>query len=432
MFCKRLLQLFVSAMFVFVSVSLSYAVDRYDLIKGYRVNGMGGAFTAVADDENAFFYNPAGITQRDGYLLQIISIDAQIQDMNFFTKRFKDISNFDNLPLDEQLDLLKQSPSISLSLPNLSFLTAPIAVGNNYLSFGAGIFASGEASFKFDLSATRMYVDFNISGTGFFAVPVAYQITDLSAIDLPGKLSIGANFKYIERIKASAYFDSDEWDNMSSKYFYGTGFGADLGLLYTFTKELNFGLQVKDVWGTKIKYDSSSASSTGTTDYSNYEETIKPMLNFGVSYVPERIFNIETNNRLTLAADIRDFAGSDNEPDGEFYKKLHVGAEYRFSPFALRLGLNSGNIAFGLGIETNGFQLAYAYFGQDSQYSSETAWVNQFTLAFKVGHQTGRLFGKDIAAKKALEAANKPAEEVNQKPAEATAPTSEHSQEEKK
>ena len=30
---------------------------------GTRAMGMGGAFTAVADDESAFYWNPAGITQ---------------------------------------------------------------------------------------------------------------------------------------------------------------------------------------------------------------------------------------------------------------------------------------------------------------------------------------------------------------------------------
>lgn len=40
---------------------------------------MGGAFNAISDDENAFFYNPAGITQREGYLFQIVSIDSALK-----------------------------------------------------------------------------------------------------------------------------------------------------------------------------------------------------------------------------------------------------------------------------------------------------------------------------------------------------------------
>ena len=37
------------------------------MVKGIRPMGMGGAFTAIADDENAVFYNPAGISQRRGF-----------------------------------------------------------------------------------------------------------------------------------------------------------------------------------------------------------------------------------------------------------------------------------------------------------------------------------------------------------------------------
>lgn len=36
--------------------------QEYDMIyRGPRPMGMGGAFTAVSDDENAIFYNPAGL-----------------------------------------------------------------------------------------------------------------------------------------------------------------------------------------------------------------------------------------------------------------------------------------------------------------------------------------------------------------------------------
>jgi len=38
---------------------------------GVRATGMGGAFTAVADDVSAIYYNPAGIAQIDGYTFNV-------------------------------------------------------------------------------------------------------------------------------------------------------------------------------------------------------------------------------------------------------------------------------------------------------------------------------------------------------------------------
>jgi hypothetical protein len=41
--------------------------------RGVRPLGMGGAFTALADDENALYYNPAGLTAIDGLDLGVVN-----------------------------------------------------------------------------------------------------------------------------------------------------------------------------------------------------------------------------------------------------------------------------------------------------------------------------------------------------------------------
>ena len=47
-----------------VFATLSLGAEEYDkLYRGSRPMGMGGAFTAISDDENALFYNPAGLNR---------------------------------------------------------------------------------------------------------------------------------------------------------------------------------------------------------------------------------------------------------------------------------------------------------------------------------------------------------------------------------
>ncbi|HIC95725.1 TPA: hypothetical protein EYP12_03740 [Candidatus Bipolaricaulota bacterium] len=48
------------------SVQAQSLVSLFDIEPGVRPMGMGGAFTGLADDENALFYNPAGLASLEG------------------------------------------------------------------------------------------------------------------------------------------------------------------------------------------------------------------------------------------------------------------------------------------------------------------------------------------------------------------------------
>jgi hypothetical protein len=65
------------------------------------------------------------------------------------------------------------------------FISKPMAVGQNYLSFGLGIFSYGDFCYK-DMRTAITTVD---------ALPVAFRISSLKSVHLPGELSFRANFK---------------------------------------------------------------------------------------------------------------------------------------------------------------------------------------------------------------------------------------------
>ena len=98
----------VSLAVVFVMLILPlHAVDAKEyptLYRGPRPLAMGGAFTAVADDENALFYNPAGIaeisTLRAGIFNPLFEVS---QDGMDFVNDAMD-TDFDNV--DDAVDFL--------------------------------------------------------------------------------------------------------------------------------------------------------------------------------------------------------------------------------------------------------------------------------------------------------------------------------------
>jgi hypothetical protein len=499
--------------------------------------GMGGAFTAVSDDENAVFYNPAGISQRKSWLLQIFNFNASVNhntvtvgqdladvlsDMN---SGGKDSEKIDDL-IKIKDTIAGKDMDFNLSLANPLFISSPIETGKNSLSFAIGAFNSISVGVRAGMNIPRFAlefvklasnaqsinednflevipddmlnetgilkdgvnaaqvkdainsgmswsdiaanylsidtkrlieaiqtisdntaledgdkfadikdelnkfvngqdgysshsVDWSINDAGAQAaadayasavvdIPLAYKIKSLAALHIPGELSVGVNFKYINRIKFSQtiMIDSDDIksllngasfeDAISAKVgaSYGSGFGLDFGALYSFNPRLSFGLQISDVF-TNIDYD--KGYSLNKDKYPDEDFThkayIAPQVNIGAAYIPGNILGWDTKNRLLFAADIKDLFGA---YETSFKNKLHIGAEFRYGIIALRAGLNKIRPSVGMGLEFGGFQMSYAYYGEESYLAKmlgdadKTVYYHEVLIAVKIGHLSGK------------------------------------------
>src|SRR5688572_12583855 len=69
-----------------------------DIITGARPQGMGGAFVAVADDANALYWNPAGLTQLD--TAEVSFMHSNEFDITAGPSLLTDFVGFVNWPLD--------------------------------------------------------------------------------------------------------------------------------------------------------------------------------------------------------------------------------------------------------------------------------------------------------------------------------------------
>ncbi|MDR3124737.1 MAG: hypothetical protein LBU10_02520 [Endomicrobium sp.] len=383
-------------------------------IKGVRPMGMGGAFTAISDDENAFFYNCAGITQIYDDTLQIFSLRADVDNhvvkaYAFYNENKDNILHFMDISPEKQggfvdevvNSMLNCAPNVLVSLPNILFIKRPIDINRNKnsLNFGLGFFSYVKAIVGFDKGALLPSLSYKGEVTGVGMLPIAFRIYSLNSLNLPGVLSLGVNLKYMYRLVNSkedlSLIEIGKFD-FGGNFFDATAFGMDFGVIYYLNSRCFFGINATDLYNSQFKYKKSKIhfgdekKLSSTIDTYDPQE-INPILNIGCAYIPEKLYYwpgsyIYTNDNITFAFDLTDL----NNPNESFsltpFKKIHIGTECRLNLFSLRAGLNSGYPSFGAGISLKAVNLEYAFYGEEKGIlpGQEPDWVHSFLLSIKL------------------------------------------------
>lgn len=330
----------------------AYAIDEESplVIRYARPLSMGGAFLCVTDDQNSFFYNPAGIMQRKDFLMTLIEIPLQItDDMTKFASFFSDnsdrLKDFANGALSESdtrillEDIInavtKYRVHMTMGLPNANL----IFKSNGRWNLAGGIF--GILDLRTKLNKGVLVPTIDIWGSADAAAFFTYARRWINIRDQ--SLSVGVNAKLIFRSK----FDQRRKSLLAAQEIIdglkpqvGTGIGFDLGLLTEITPKLRAGLMIRDLLDTKIQYQSITFAGETTPSGSS---KIPRQINLGVAYKPLSF--------VTLAADVEDITGK-NAFTEEFFTHLHLGAEVGWKILRVRAGFNQGYPTFGFGIYT--------------------------------------------------------------------------------
>jgi hypothetical protein len=272
---KRILGAALAAVMFSVSCSVA-ASEPQSFIQGVRPLGMGGAFVALSDDQNAVFYNPAGLTQRRGGQFTLFEMPISISDdifqfQKFYSDNKDELESFNSISDPQRkIDLIndinsnisKYRPNIGFGFPNTSFLA-----GNSFLSYGMGLFNHNDIGFQFNRMGGLMVPTISMWGNVdvIAAMPLAHRFNRLPFI--PGSMSVGATLKYLNRARIDEKDKSVlEFEDFNPSLQWGSGFGFDLGTIYSLNERWNFGLQVTDVGGTSLKYQSVTATEEGKAD----------------------------------------------------------------------------------------------------------------------------------------------------------------------
>lgn len=321
-----LLLLFFSAQVFSNSFKFAkYAGDFLSIGVGARALGMGGAFTSVANDITAGYWNPAGLIELSNTQLILMH-----------DERFAGIVNYDYLGFAPK-------PTNFFSL---AFSIIRIGVEDIPYTNDAFIDINGNGIFdpEFDrLDPDR--VSFVSSADWIFITSFARNIKE--------KFSLGGNIKFIYRkIEKNS----------------GIGIGFDLGLKYKI-QDFSIGAVIKDVTSTLIAWD------TGRN------EIVIPSLTIGISrefeilwgkFTPslDLITRLEGRNKTALVG--TNFISFD----------FNTGFEYSFKDkISIRSGFTENKeFTLGAGLKINRLDIDYSF----AKFDSELGNTHRVSLKFSI------------------------------------------------
>lgn len=235
-----------------------YTLDFLSTGVGARALGMGGAFTSVANDVSAGYWNPAGLIKIT-FPQIILMHDSRYNDVVSY--------NYGAVAVP-----LSKTESVALS----AFVLSVNGIPNTVNAFNS-------ITDRIDVSKVTYFGATEMALFGSYSRKVSE------------KFSFGANVKFIR-------------ENIGSTY--GTGIGFDVGVLFLPTENLSFGGDLQNATTTIVAW------TTGTTELSYPVVVIGASYKFRIGKVEllpavDGVFNIDNMRKSSMvyagpvSADVR-------------------------------------------------------------------------------------------------------------------------------
>ena len=313
---------FLTVVLLAAGIASSGAQEIPALHQSIRALGMGGAFTAVANDESALFYNPAGLNEVNGFagveiLNPLLETSASSVDL------YSDLSGLEGGDMAEVIDFLQarigdhQHVRISL-FPN-------VLIHN----FGVGVLVQGVGDMEIHNPALPR-ADVDVRADVGVVAGAAYHL---------GKgVQIGVAGKVIQRRGVSRSFfavdiageEFDPLEDLVDEQDYALDAGAKI--------------RVQEWWN-NVWWDPTLAVAVQNITDLNFGAlgTLPQQVNVGLALHPD-LWGLQT----TLAVDLVDVAG-DLTADDDLAKRLYWGVEVALPrAVTLRAGYHQRYLSAGL------------------------------------------------------------------------------------
>lgn len=351
------MQFLLGLTFLLLSIASNVQAEFSYLGRSAEGSLMGDAYTAVADDENTLFYNPAALSRHSGVSLQFINPDFELPDVldkNVKQMKFGLDGRFEDFP--------KTAEGITervLGIPVFFQVGGTPTVKMQHFAFS--LFANNKTSMVLE---NAVYPNLNIDYRYDRGFIMGYSHNLKGNYKSPSQFSIGASIKHVKRDGLKGRYDLFGTELLqiinsasgykeirrSLGYTQGDGWGFDVGAEQVFRMPgslLVFGLSILDVGDTKFKKDNSAYRDIQPQEMS---------VNLGTSYSMDfKIFD------ATFSADYSNIIDARTP----FASKIKLGSRLRLPLLSVYGGWNGGYVSYGVGFDLLFMNLKVGFYGTE-------------------------------------------------------------------
>ncbi len=330
------------------------AAEYPTLFRGVRPLGMGGAFLTLSNDENALFYNPAGLNDVQGTHAAILNPYVSVSENSIgFVQDLIDLEGTDEVAVADLLNQHIGEHQHSQAALFPSFYTRNLAFG-----------LLGSAVMDLEVrnpANPEVVTDVKADVAGLVGVAHGFR---------QQAIQVGVTAKYVRREGVKKTFqaadivvDFDPFADRAKE----TDFAFDLGT------KLNIPILLRPSVAVVVQ-------NIGDLDFEALG-VIPQQLHVGVGLHPD--FGGFSN---TLALEIHDVT-KEIEGDDDLYKRVHLGAEMRFPKIlAVQVGVNQGYYTAGADLDFGILTLAAATYAEEmgaaAGQRADRRYVAQLSLGF--------------------------------------------------
>jgi hypothetical protein len=331
--------LFVTLMievFIGMRCHSTWAFDSQPLYRGARASAMGNAFTAVADDEQAIFFNPAGLAGVRKISFNMVSVNVEVSN-----------------------DVITGLSGFSNALSNTSVTTLNTFIGKDLYARGQGTSSIVLPGFGLAAIADEqigLHLQNEALPQGSIQEQTTYGIQ--MGVGLPivklrkkrGELRFGLAGKLLWRsggyiVPSTTQILTANIQSLRNQLSpVGTGFGMDSGFQFVYNARKNLALQA-----------GLAMTDIGNTSFSSGSLTQPGNLTYGLAAIYKNADVV-----ATLAYDYSRIL--DNI---DWRKKNHFGLELKFPILRLYGGVDQVYFTYGAGLDLALIQIMYLSYAEE-------------------------------------------------------------------
>ena len=377
--------------FLFVTSVLQAGGELRRPFQGIRNLGMGNVGVAMSHDENALFYNPAGLAAVDTTIVSIPFVNEVSKDTLSLTSQVAKLGSDSTTADTVALALGKQihyrnMTALNVIIPFGSLMTFGAAAG---LETTIDLSASNPVGIQFNYGM-RLDQIYNIGGgfnLGRGRWLIGVNVEKYKRCDYPVKTVAMSTLLNSSNIASDVGFCKT--DLMRDGQTYGFGFQNRMSSFSTL--RMVWGMSVRNLGGLKF---ARKDNETNPLDQ-------KAEYNIGISMTPfdsmlfRNFYEIDIRDLTFDHSDDAYCTANKNSSDCNM-KRIHIGTEFGFWPIdsgasalALRLGWNQGYVSQGLEINPliffRGLSIQYADYKVETGNSAGDKPERRRTLQVNLG-----------------------------------------------